>query len=224
MAHQRLISGMVKVDASSPCRPTKEPPVTRTRTKFVIFATLVLGAAALSACSSGASQAGASPSSTQRTTTTPTEPAPIDTGSHAPGATASTNSQDPCSLITDAEAGTLFGGAATHKTGGSKDASNGSGVVVTENRCEWDLVKSDQLGHDLWVAVYAGADRAYFDDLVTHATPIPGLGEAAAGDPFASGGFSEIEVISKGTVIGIYGSLPTRDGIQHAAALAVAKL
>ncbi len=125
---------------------------------------------------------------------------------------------DPCSLISDTEAGTLLGGPASHKAGGSRDASNGSGVVVTENRCEWNLITSDQLGHDLWVAVYAGADRAYFNDAVTHEAPIPGLGDAATGDSI------HVRVIAKGTVLQIYGSLPGSNGLQQAAALAIAKL
>jgi hypothetical protein len=45
---------------------------------------------------------------------------------------------------------------------------------VTETRCEWDLITSDRLGHDLWVVVYAGADRAYFDYAVTHRDSDPG--------------------------------------------------
>ena len=198
--------------------------MTTTRTRFLMLVPLALGAAALSACSSGAGQPAAPLARTSRGATSASQPAPIDSGSPAPGATAVANAPDPCSLFTDAEAGTLLGGIATHKTGGSKDASNGSGVVVTQNRCEWDLVKSSGLGYDLWITVYAGADRAYFDDLVTHETPIPVLGEAAAGRPFESGGFSEVEVISNGTLIGVYGSLPARDGIQQAAGIASAKL
>jgi len=120
--------------------------------------------------------------------------------------------------VTPAEAGTLLGGPAAHKAGPSSDASNGSGVVVTKNLCEWDLITSDQLGHDLWVAVYAGAERAYFNDAVTHEAPIPGLGDAATGDSI------HVYVISKGTVLQIYGSLPASDGLRQAAAIAIGKL
>ena len=194
---------------------------TRLRRRHILLTTglaLLLGACSSASAPAATPAPSGAAAASQQAATVSSLPSAAD--SSAPAAAA----PDPCSLLTDAEAGTLLGGPATHKTGGSKDASNGSGVVVTENRCEWDLVKSSGLGYDLWITVYAGADRAYFDDLVTHETPIPGLGEAAAGHPFESGGFSEVEVISKGTVIGIYGSLPARDGIQQAAALAVAKL
>jgi hypothetical protein len=196
---------------------------TRLRRRHILLTT---GLAMLLGACSGASTPAAieAPSgaaaASQQAATASSLPSAADSSAPA------TAAPDPCSLLTDAEAGTLLGGPATHKTGGSKDASNGSGVVVTQNRCEWDRVKSSGLGYDLWITVYSGADRAYFDDLVTHETPIPGLGEAAAGYPFSDGGggFSEVEVISKGTVIGIYGSLPARDGIQQAAGIASAKL
>jgi hypothetical protein len=191
--------------------------VTRTR-PLLMLTTLILGAAALSACSSGGSQPAPAAASAPSGATTSTPPGALDSGAPAADATAAATAPDPCSLITDAEAGTLFGGPAAHKAGGSSDASNGSGVVVTENLCEWNLITSDQLGHDLWVAVYAGADRAYFNDAVTHETPIPGLGDAATGDSI------HVYVISKGTVLQIYGSLPASDGLQQAAAIAIGKL
>ena len=190
--------------------------MTRTRPKLLMIATLILGAA-LSACSSGASKPSAAAISAPNSTTTSSQPAVLDSGAPA-AATAAASAPDPCSLITDAEAATLFGGPVNHKAGGSRDASNGSGVVVTENRCQWDLITSDQLGHDLWVAVYAGADRAYFDDAVTNDTPIPGLGDAAAGSS------NHVYVIGKGIVLQIYGSLPASDGLRQAAAIAIGKL
>lgn len=207
----------VIVLASTVNGTTKEPPVTRTR-PLLTLATLILSAAALSACSSGGSQPGAAAASAPGGATSSTQPAALDSGAPAADATAAATAPDPCSLITDAEAGTLFGGPAAHKAGRSSDASNGSGVVVTKNLCEWDLITSDQLGHDLWIAVYAGADRAYFNNAVTHETPIPGLGDAATGDSI------HVHVISKGTVLQIYGSLPASDGLQQAAAIAIGKL
>ena len=90
--------------------------------------------------------------------------------------------------------------------------------MVTENRCQWDLITSDQLGHDLWVAVYAGADRAYFDNAIAHDPTIQGLGDAANGTT------NHVYVISKGIVLQIYGSLPASDGLRQAAAIAIGKL
>ena len=179
-----------------------------------MLATLILGAAALSACSLGGSQPAAASASAPGGTTTSSQSAALDSGAPASDATAAATAPDPCSLITDAEAGTLFGGPASHKISDPRKISD----VVTENLCEWDLITSDQLGHDLWVAVYAGADRAYFNDAVTGETPIPGLGDAATGDSI------HVYVISKGTVLQIYGSLPASDGLQQAAAIAIGKL
>ena len=193
---------------------------TRFRRRHILLTTglaLLLGACSGAGTPAATSAPNGAAAASQQAATVSALPSAAD--SSGPAAAA----PDPCSLITGAEAGTLLGGPATHKAGGSSDASNGSGVVVTKSLCEWDLVTSDQLGHDLWVAVYAGADRAYFSDKVTHETPIPGLGDAATGVGDA-GDFREVHVISHGTVIGIYGSLPASNGIQQAAGVAVANL
>jgi hypothetical protein len=118
--------------------------------------------------------------------------------------------------LTDAQANKAFGSPTSHKAGTSKDASIISGSVVTETLCEWDLVTSDQLGHDLWIAVYAGTDRNYFDQTVDGKPAIPGLGDAAAGDSSR-----DLYVFSKGTVLQVYGSLPGTDSIQAVAAVAI---
>ena len=190
--------------------------MTRTRPLFMLA--LILGATALSACSSGASQPAGAAASGLSGATTSSQPGALASGAPAAGATAATTAPDPCSLISDTEAGTLLGGPAKHQAGASRDASNGSGVVVTENRCEWNRITGSGLGYDLWVAVYAAADRAFYNDKVTHETPIPGLGDAAAGES------DHLFVISKGIVLQIYGSLPASDGMQQAAAVAIAKL
>lgn len=193
--------------------------MTRTGPKVLMIATLILGATALSACSSGGSQpAAAATTSAPSGATTSSQPAVVDSGATATGATAAATAPDPCSLITDVETATLFGGPVAHKAGDSHDASNGSGVVVTEKTCEWSEITSSQHGYDLWVAVYNGADRAYFDDAATHETPIPGLGDAATGDTI------HVRVISKGIVLQIYGSLPVSNGLQKATAIAIGKL
>lgn len=196
--------------------------MTGTRSFVRAAASFLLISASVMACGGTASST-ARPS-TAASVSGPTAQAPDVTGptddSGAATQAAAGNAPDPCSLITDAEAATLFGGPATHKAGDSKDASNGNGVVVTENRCEYDEVKSSQLGYDLWVAVYAGADRAYFDDVSSpdDAPPIAGLGDAAKGTA------DNIYVISKGTVLELYGSLPTPDAFKQAVGVAISKL
>jgi hypothetical protein len=192
--------------------------VTRTRPRLLTIATLVFVLAAVAACGSGSGPSLSARASNPSGATTGAQPGAVTAAPSATGAASAATAAAPCGLITDAEAGTLLGGPAAHKDGGSRDASNGSGVVVTENRCEWNLITSDQLGHDLWVAVYAGADRTYFDDAVTHETAIPGLGDAATGSS------NHVWVISKGTVLQVYGSLPASNGLQQATAIAIAKL
>jgi hypothetical protein len=107
-----------------------------------------------------------------------------------------------------------------HEANPSRDASNGSGVVVTEKGCHYTLITSDQSGHGIQVAVYAGADRQYFDGEAIRFGPpaIPGLGDAASGDAI------HVFVFAKGTMLQIYGSLAPDDGLQQVARLAIAKL
>jgi hypothetical protein len=175
-----------------------------------ITATTLAAAAAtlLTACGSSATpHAGANNVSAAPSVTTPGTPVPA---AHAP---------DPCSLLTDTQASSVLGGAATHHAEDPRDASNGSGVTVTDVTCTYELITSDQLGHNIKITVYGGADRAYFDDKVTHEPVISGLADAAAGNPT-----DHIFVISKGTVLQIYGSVASADGLQQVAQDAIANL
>jgi hypothetical protein len=131
------------------------------------------------------------------------------------------SSVDPCSLLTDAEAGVSLGGPASHKSEASRDATAVSGMTVTENKCRYDLITSDQLGHEVWIAAYAGADRNYFNQ-TSHATSdasaIPGLGDAATGTSH------DFYVFSKGVMLQIYGSSTDPNVLQHIASVAISKL
>lgn len=120
--------------------------MTNNASRLLCLATLALTAVGSTACSSS--------------TTSGPRPAPPGntaiTGLISSGNTTGTQSSarsatgpDPCGLLSDAEAATMLGGPSVHVAKGSKDASNGNAVTVTEHSCEWDLVTSDQLGHDL---------------------------------------------------------------------------
>jgi hypothetical protein len=129
---------------------------------------------------------------------------------------------DACSLLTDAEAGAALGGTAHHIDKGSKDAyaTNSNDVKITEALCNYELVTSNQLGHDIYVAVYANAERSFFDQTGTKTDNpvIAGLGDAAKGLS------NHVYVFSKGTMIQIYGSLGSETGLQDIARIAIAKL
>lgn len=114
----------------------------------------------------------------------------------------------------------MLGGPSAHVAKGTSNASNGNGVAVTSHRCEWDLVTSDQLGHDLWIAVYAGADREYFNETGTSTdnAPIAGIGDAA------KGGSNDVYAFGNATMIEVYGSVVPANGLQQVANLALAKL
>lgn len=192
--------------------------MTTFRSPFLAVGALALIAASLAACGGGG-QSTAPAVSAPSGAATSGQPVSRNTPAPAADSAAAGQAPDPCSLLTDAEASTALGGPATHKAGGSRDASNGNGVVVTENRCQWDLITSDQSGHDIWIGVYAGGNRAYYDDAANdHSTAIPGLGDAATGDSV------HVWVFSKGTTLQIYGSLAAADGLQQIAAVAIAKL
>jgi hypothetical protein len=126
---------------------------------------------------------------------------------------------DPCSLLTDGEASTALGGPAKHVVVAARDAGNGSGLKVTENRCNYDLIASDQSGHDIYVDVFNGANRDYFDQTADNSdhSALPGLGDAATAAQ------NEVYVFSKGTMLLVYGSLDG-DGIQKIAKLTISKL
>ena len=128
---------------------------------------------------------------------------------------------DPCTLLSDSEASTALGGPAKHATVAPRDGANGSGLVVTENRCTYDLITSDQSGHDIYVSVYNGANREYFDETAKDSdhTAVPGLGDSATATAH-----NDVFVFSKGTMLEIYGSLGDGDGLQQIARLAIAKL
>ncbi len=188
-------------------------------TSRVIMMPVVL-AGALAACSAGGQPpAGSSAPGGAGGPSTSAQPVPLDSAASAAAASPASTAPDPCSLLTDAQANRAFGGPTSHKAGTSRDASIISGSVVTETSCEWNLVTSDQLGHDLWIAVYTGADRNYFNQTVDGKTAIPGLGDGAAGDPNG-----DLYVFSKGTVLQLYGSLPGTESIQAVAAVAITNL
>lgn len=184
--------------------------------RFSCLAALAITGAVLTACSSSAGNHSAQ--TVNGSSTVASGSFPVAGGTQAPGSSAA--SPDPCSLITDAEASSALGGPATHSAEGSRDASNGSGVVVTENRCNFKLVTSDQLGHDFYVAVYAGADRSYYEDsgTATDNPPISGLGDAAKGSSI------DVKVYSKGVMLEVYGSVAAANGLQDIARLAIGKL
>jgi len=123
-------------------------------------------------------------------------------------------------VITDADAAAVLGGPVKHEDEGSSDASNGNGVKVTEGRCSYVKITSDQLGHQLYIAVYANADREYFNQTGTKTGNgvIAGLGDAAKGTET-----NHIYVFSKGTMLQLYGSLDGA-GLMNIARVAVAKL
>lgn len=148
---------------------------------------------------------------------------PAAGSANAPPSATATAPADPCSLLTIAEASTALGGPAASNPEGSKDATLYPDLKVTEKTCSFRLITSDQLGHDIYISVYGGADQNYFSQATGHAPAIAGLGEGANGDA------RHVFVFSKGTMLQIYGSLPnnegpTADGIEKLARLAIAKL
>lgn len=180
-----------------------------------------LGAAAcvlLTACGSGA-KAGSAARPAKSTATADSESALAEAAAAKPAGGKRVTVIDPCSLLTDAEAGIALGGPASHQSVPAKDATIAQ-ATVTENRCSYELVTSDQLGHQIYLAVFDGADRRYYDQTSDshNFNPIQGLGDAATGSA------NEVHVFSKGVALEIYGSVPAADGLQHVAALAIAKL
>ena len=179
---------------------------TRRRTAAGLIAA---GCVLLSACNSGTKAEGTT--AVQANASTAAEPS-----SDGKKAAATI---DPCGLLTDAEAGSALGGPASHQSVEAKDATVAQ-AKVTENSCSYELITSDQLGHQIYLGVFNGADRRYYDQTSdSHAfTAIPKLGDAATGNA------NEVHVFSKGVALEIYGSVPAADGLQRVAALAIAKL
>jgi hypothetical protein len=206
-------SGRAYSHPSSPDR--KRHPVTNNASRLLCLATLALTAVGSTACSSSTTS-GPRPAPPGNTANTGLISSANTTRSSAQSATG----PDPCGLLTDAEAATMLGGPSVHVAKGSKAASNGNAVTVTEHSCEWDLVTSDQLGHDLWIAVYTGADRRYFDQTGTSTdnAPISGIGDAAKGSS------NHVYAFGNATMIQVYGSVVPVDGLQQVANLALAKL
>ena len=128
---------------------------------------------------------------------------------------------DPCSLLTDSEAGIALGGKAAHELADPKTDIGGVDLPVTENLCSYNLVTSDQSGHEIYIGVFDGANRKYFDETANDSdhSALPGLGDSATVN-----GHSEVFVFSKGTMIEVYGSLGDGDQLQQIAKLAIAKL
>jgi hypothetical protein len=195
-------------------------PTTRRPASFVI------GLAALCVCLVSCS---AKSSNTQASAGTPKAGETAAAASDAPApASAPTNSAgpvhgsiDPCSLLTDAEAGIALGGKAAHELADPKTDIGGVDLPVTENLCSYNLVTSDQSGHEIYIGVFDGANRKYFDETANDSdhSALPGLGDSATVD-----GHSEVFVFSKGTMLEIYGSLGDGDQLQQIAKLAIAKL
>jgi hypothetical protein len=128
---------------------------------------------------------------------------------------------DPCRLLTDSEASTALGGPAAHAVADPKTGIGGIDLPVTENLCSYNLITSDQTGHEIYVGVFDGANRKYFDETANDSdhSAVPGLGDSATADAQI-----DVFVFSKGTMLEIYGSLGDSDGLQQIARLAIAKL
>jgi hypothetical protein len=147
--------------------------------------------------------------------------APVDGAAPASNTAPAHGSIDPCSLLTDAEASTALGGPAAHKLADPKTGIGGADLPVTENRCSYNLITSDQTGHEIYIGVFDGANREYFDETANDSdhSAVPGLGDSATADAQV-----DVFVFSKGTMIEVYGSLGDGDQLQQIAKLAIAKL
>jgi hypothetical protein len=191
---------------------------TRRPASFVVgFAALCV---CLASCSAKSSNAQASGGTTKAGASAPAAASdPAQASAPADSAAPAHGTVDPCSLLTDSEASTALGGPAAHVVVAARDAGNGSGLKVTENRCNYNLITSDQSGNNIYVDVFNGANREYFDETADNSdhSALPGLGDSATAAQ------NEVYVFSKGTMLLIYGSLDG-DGIQNVAKLAIAKL
>jgi hypothetical protein len=189
-------------------------------------ASIVIGFAALCVCLASCS---AKNSKTEASAGTPKAGATAAAASDATAqASAPANSEapvhgslDPCSLLTDAEAGIALGGKAAHELADPKTDIGGVDLPVTENICSYNLVTSDQTGHDIYVGVFDGANRKYFDETANDSdhSAVPGLGDSATVE-----NHTDVFVFSKGTMIQVYGSLGDGDELQQIAKLVIAKL
>lgn len=189
-------------------------------------ASFVIGLAAVCVCLVSCS---AKSSNTQASAGTPkaaataaaASDAPADGSTPADGAAPAHGSIDPCSLLTDAEASAALGGPAAHVLADPKTGIGGVDLPVTENRCSYHLITSDQTGHEIYIGVYDGANRKYFDETANDSdhSAVPGLGDSATADAQI-----DVFVFSQGTMLEVYGSLGDGDGLQQIAKLAIAKL
>lgn len=194
---------------------TRVSQPTRTRT-LITAGVIALLCSGVAACSSDSPKTGAPASASHTDGAAPSsEPA---SSLAAPGANG--RSVDPCTLLTPAEAASLLGGPAQHKADPPKVIVQANGLDVTGHTCDYSLVTSDQLGHDIRIEVEAGATRSYFDQDIqpSDETAISGLGDVAFGSS------NHVKVFSKNTMLQVYGSLAAADGLQQAARLAIAKL
>lgn len=189
-------------------------------------ASIVIGFAALCVCLASCSaksnnaQAAAGTSGADATAAAATD-ATVQASAPANSAAPAHGSIDPCSLLTDSEASTALGGPAEHKVADPKTGIGGVDLPVTENRCSYNLVTSDQSGHEIYIGVFDGANRQYFDETANDSdhSAVPGLGDSATADSH-----TDVFVFSKGTMLEIYGSLGDGDQLQQIAKLAIAKL
>jgi hypothetical protein len=193
---------------------------TRRPAGFVVaFAALCVCLASCSAKSKEAQASAGTPKAGE--TAAAASDAPVQASAPANSAAPVHGSIDPCSLLTDAEAGIALGGKAAHELADPKTDIGGVDLPVTENLCSYNLVTSDQSGHEIYIGVFDGANRKYFDQnaIDSDHSALAGLGDAASVN-----GHSEVFVFSKGTMIEVYGSLGDGDQLQQIAKLAIAKL
>ena len=191
---------------------------TRRPASFVVgFAALCV---CLASCSAKSNNANASAGTSKADATAA---AASDATAQAPADSAKPvrASIDPCSLLTDTEAGTALGGKAVHDLADPKTDIGPPGLPVTENRCSYNLVTGDGSGHEIYIGVFDGANRDYFDQTAVDSdhSAVPGLGDSATVE-----NHSDVFVFSKGTMIEVYGSLGDGDQLQQIAKLAIAKL
>lgn len=195
-------------------RTNRRPP-----SIVVGFAALCVCLASCSAKSNNA-QAAAGTSGADATAAAATD-ATVQASAPANSVAPVHGSVDPCSLLTDGEAGIALGGKAAHELADPKTDIGGVDLPVTENICSYNLVTSDQSGHDIYIGVFDGANRKYFDETANDSdhSAVPGLGESATVE-----NHTDVLVFSKGTMIQVYGSLGDGDQLQQIAKLAIAKL
>jgi hypothetical protein len=182
---------------------------------------IVIGFAALCVCLVSCSAKSSNTQASAGTTKAGESAAATSDAPAADSAAPAHGSVDPCSLLTDSEASTALGGPAAHAVADPKTDIGGIDLPVTENLCSYNLITSDQTGHEIHVGVFDGANRTYFDETANDSdhSAVPGLGDSATADAQI-----DVFVFSKGTMIEVYGSLGDGDQLQQIAKLAIAKL